>query len=101
MGSPGSDGNTMGVQMPATQYVADIDVLKEELIFRHIPGQRNWEELLRAVFAEEYAESPVLLGHMDRMVAASVKRIEQGYVPTCVIKRYDENRAFHRRALHR
>lgn len=101
MGSPGSDGNTTSVRMPATQYVADIRAVEQELIYERIPGKRNWEEVLRAIFTEEYADHPELLGHMDQMVAASMKRIEKGYMPICVVKRYHENLAFHQRALHR
>ncbi len=101
MGSPGSDGNTMSVRMPATQHVANIGAIENEMLHRYIPGKRNWEELLRTVFTEEYADRPEFLKRMDQMIAVSMRRIENGYVPNCVMKQYHEALAFHRRALHR
>lgn len=92
--NPGADGNTTGFRHPRTEFVRNIRAIEDELIHKHVLGQRNWEEILRTVFREEY---PYDDAHLDAMVQTGMKRIEQGYVPSCVMERYHEYRAFHRR----
>lgn len=96
MGSPGADGNTMAVQYPRTEYVGNVRAIERELIHECIPGERNWEELLRSVFLEKY---PKLHARIDVLVQVSMRRIKRGYVPACVMERFHEHRAFHKRSM--
>lgn len=95
-----ADGNTCAAPLPATERVEKkvIKAVEAELIYQCIPGQRNWGEVFREVFAKTF---PYDIPHIDRMVSVSLQRLEEGYVPTCVMDAYRERIALHARYLHK
>lgn len=92
MGSPGADGNTLAVSLPPTVLVTNTEEIEEILIFPHIEGKRNWEEILRDVFRDDY---PSRL--LDSVVLRCVQRIREGYIPTRILQRAAEVQHFHDR----
>lgn len=93
-----ADGNTNGVPNVPTERVSNIRDVEEEMIAPYVAGRRNWTELLRDVFREEYKGEA---HNFDRMILIALGRIRNGYVPTCVMNRYRANVAFHERSHHK
>lgn len=93
MGSPGADGNTLGVRMPPTERVDNLKKV-ENLLLRSscLRGPLTWEEFLRGIFTKQYPNDPAQL---DRAVRVSASRVRQGYLPTCVMDEYREAERFH------
>lgn len=93
-----ADGNTNGVPNVPTERVSNIRPVEEELIAPFVSGRRNWTELFRAVFKEEF---PGEVHNIDRMVLISLGRLRRGYVPVCVMNRYRADVAFHAHSHHK
>jgi len=93
MGSPGADGNTLSAQMPALEEVDQKTVLavEDELIFPSIEGKRDWAELFLSTFQEEM---PYDVLHHKRMVEFSLKKMDEGRLPACIMEEYRENQRF-------
>ncbi len=87
-----ADGNTNGMPNVPTERVSNIRDVEEELIAPYVRGRRNWTELLRSVFREEYKDE---MHNIDRMVLVGLGRIKNGYVPRCVMDKYREQQALH------
>ncbi len=96
MGSPNADGNSMAPVMPVTERVENVENLGKKLLMPFVQGRRTWEELFRAVFAEEY---PHQQQYLDQMVAVSLRQIDNGYVPVCVMDRYRGEIAYNKVAM--
>jgi hypothetical protein len=77
-GNPGALGNGLSqLQLPATEYVEDIGMVTEALVFSEIEGKSNLEEVLKRVFGDDYPEPAVLQLVVDR----SMERIAEKFVP--------------------
>ena len=93
MGSPGSDGNTLGFHFPPTKHVPNLKAVTDAFVYSQIPGKRSWEEVLREVFREDYPDPDQL----ERVVRTSVQRIKEGYVPKKIMDAFREENAFNDR----
>ncbi len=94
-GNPGAVGNGLshGLQLPPTEFVADVRKIERAMLFSQIPGQRNWEDVLGAAFKADYPNPQDLA----TVVAKSVERIRKKFVPIRIMDRYreDERQNFH------
>ena len=81
--------------MPPTELVEDLRAVEQALIFEQVAGKRNWEELLRTHLADYYAGNPE---DLERAIAVSLSRIQNSYVPTCLMEVYREEQRFNQYA---
>lgn len=82
--------------VPPTEPVNNLRQVEDTLIFAHVKGRRNWEELFRTVFKEAF---PKRRRHMHRMVQASLRRLADGHLPVCVMDEFWDVQAFNARCL--
>lgn len=94
-GNLAADGRFPGPSMPPTERVENVRLIAETLIFEQVAGKRSWEELLRVHLAEEYVGYPEAL---ERAIAISLTRIDNGYVPTILMNVFRDNVRFNEMA---